>query len=140
MVKCKCGNAEFSARQQVYQSVIVDGNNYWLRNVEEACDDAGRPYGPYVCTACEEEHENLRDFGHGKDTDEWNKAVDEYAEALAEVRLYDANNSTSVEEEMQSMARIIAESRFAGLKAEEIRDLAEEMRRTNNEEEEDQDD
>lgn len=54
---CSCGNNRFFARQEVYYDVVVDGNNIFNRNI--GCEDAETPYGPYTCTRCGKEYDDL---------------------------------------------------------------------------------
>lgn len=70
-MKCKCGNEEFYAHQLCRLTVIVDGNKHFLSNpvrmnpdtgvLEEYWDiyDAETPYGPYECTACGREYDEI---------------------------------------------------------------------------------
>lgn len=58
--RCSCGNNRFSAHQQCYHDIIVDGNNFFEQNV--GCDEAETPYGPYQCTRCDKEYEDLDDL------------------------------------------------------------------------------
>ena len=74
-MKCECGNDRFYATQTVYvdregvdnrdiQSldVIVSGDNIFLENVDcdiDGISDAENPDGPYTCTTCGLEYENL---------------------------------------------------------------------------------
>lgn len=56
-MKCVCGNDRFYARQVCYHSITVDGNNFFE-------DDYGvygclNPYGPYTCTECGREYDEL---------------------------------------------------------------------------------
>ena len=54
---CECGNNEFNAHQKCYHDVIVDGNNMFLQN--ENIYESEHPYGPYTCTKCGKEYEEL---------------------------------------------------------------------------------
>lgn len=59
----KCGNDEFEAHQRVYMDVIVDQYGEFIANAGE--DDSPsiyeheRPYGPFTCTKCGEEYDEL---------------------------------------------------------------------------------
>jgi hypothetical protein len=64
MLVCpKCGGQEFSANQTCTCDIIVDSKNEFLRNNTE--DDsvyiswADDPYGPYYCTSCGTEYDDL---------------------------------------------------------------------------------
>lgn len=64
MLVCpKCGGQEFSANQTCTCDIIVDSKNEFLRNNTE--DDsvyiswADAPYGPYYCTSCGTEYDDL---------------------------------------------------------------------------------
>jgi predicted RNA-binding Zn-ribbon protein involved in translation (DUF1610 family) len=57
-----CGNTEFYGHQKCRMNVVVDGDNNWLRNSPEdqsACYDSESPYGPFTCTQCGKEIEEL---------------------------------------------------------------------------------
>lgn len=59
---CECGNTEFYAHQLCRMNVVVDADNEWLRNSPEdnsACYDFETPYGPFTCTECKKEYEEL---------------------------------------------------------------------------------
>lgn len=61
-MKCKCGHDKFYAYQVCRMDVIVDGDNNWEKNSPDdnsACYDSEAPYGPYCCTKCGEEYEEL---------------------------------------------------------------------------------
>jgi hypothetical protein len=62
-MKCKCGNNKFIAHQVVRASVIVDETGTWIDNasdtLEGAIYDSGHPYGPFSCTECNKEYEEL---------------------------------------------------------------------------------
>ena len=57
-MKCKCGNDKFIAHQVVRMDVVVDENNNWIESKEAY--DSETPYGPYTCTACGEEYDELK--------------------------------------------------------------------------------
>lgn len=57
-MKCICGNDKFHAHQQCYHDVTVDGNNIFLD--DRGCYDSEKPYGPYTCTACGKQYEELK--------------------------------------------------------------------------------
>lgn len=57
----KCGGNRFIAHQLVRMDVIVDGNNYFQESVEGGIYDAETPYGPYTCTKCGYETDELID-------------------------------------------------------------------------------
>ena len=63
MAKCECGNDEFNAHQVCRLDVVVGGNNNWLRNsnpdTDKAIYDSETPYGPYTCTKCGKEFNDL---------------------------------------------------------------------------------
>ena len=71
-MKCVCGNDQFYAHQIVRTDVIVNGNNVFESNplsmnrdtgmVEEffSIYDSEPPYGPYECTVCGREYEELK--------------------------------------------------------------------------------
>lgn len=61
----KCDNGEFSAHQVCRVDIVVDRTNTFLANggngLEDSVYDSGTPYGPYVCTRCGKEYEELTD-------------------------------------------------------------------------------
>jgi hypothetical protein len=61
-MKCECGNDKFYAHQVCRMDVIVNEHNDWEKNSPDdnsACYDADSPYGPYRCTKCNKEYEEL---------------------------------------------------------------------------------
>ncbi len=61
-MKCICGNKEFHAHQKCRLDIICDGSGNWLKdspNDKSACYDAEDPYGPFTCTKCKIEYEEL---------------------------------------------------------------------------------
>ncbi len=65
-MKCpKCGNDKFVGRQVCRVDIIVDGDNNFLDNLMSDKElvssiyDSETPYGPYTCTECGEEIEEL---------------------------------------------------------------------------------
>jgi len=64
MFKCPvCGNTKFVGHQVLRAEVIVDGNNNFESNLECGLDaaiyDSSEPYGPYTCTKCGKEVDEL---------------------------------------------------------------------------------
>lgn len=56
--KCeKCGNDRFTARQQCYHDVIVDRFGQFEEDVEVT--DSSKPYGPFQCTECQAEYNEI---------------------------------------------------------------------------------
>ena len=55
--RCVCGNTRFSAHQACYHDVIVDSDNNFARNID--IGEAENSYGPYRCTVCDAEYEDL---------------------------------------------------------------------------------
>jgi hypothetical protein len=62
---CFCGNDKFNAHQVVHQDVIVDGDNNWESSGESY--DSNTPFGPYTCTECSHEFDELTDVNHCPD-------------------------------------------------------------------------
>lgn len=54
---CECGNDRFYAGQRCHYSVIVDEYGTWEENV--CCEDSDDPYGPFTCTKCSKEYDDL---------------------------------------------------------------------------------
>ena len=66
MAKCpKCGNTEFFAHQVLHVDIVVDEGGYFVRNCSDdettdfAVYHAGAPFGPFTCTKCNAEFEEL---------------------------------------------------------------------------------
>ena len=61
---CRCGNSSFFARQVIRTDIIVDDDNNFLQNTfcenEVSIYDSEAPYGPYTCTKCGKEYEELK--------------------------------------------------------------------------------
>lgn len=55
-MKCECGNNKFNAHFKYRGICIVDGNNNWEADL--GVDDS-EFYGPYTCTKCGKEYEEL---------------------------------------------------------------------------------
>jgi len=64
----RCGGRQFFARQTGYRRVIVDDTGDFVRvashvdqptEVQSLAFEETKPYGPYVCTACNEEFDDL---------------------------------------------------------------------------------
>ncbi len=55
--RCECGSTRFTAHQICRHDVIVDSDNQYQR--DDGIYDAERPYGPYICTQCNREYEEL---------------------------------------------------------------------------------
>lgn len=58
---CICGNDEFYAHQVVRMDIIVDKDNYFVKGLENGIYDSEIPYGPYTCTKCGKEYDELCD-------------------------------------------------------------------------------
>ena len=78
---CKCGSGTFNATQVCYVDVIVDGENNFIRDLygdddgrdEDPVYDAEDPYGPYTCTKCGAEYNELNELITEPDEDDWEK-------------------------------------------------------------------
>ena len=61
---CICGNDRFIGHQIIRADVIVGVDGSFLENVtdrlEDSIYDAEKPYGPFTCTACGREYDELR--------------------------------------------------------------------------------
>ena len=61
---CTCGNDRFIGHQIIRADVIVGVDGSFLENVtdllEDSIYDAEKPYGPFTCTACGREYDELR--------------------------------------------------------------------------------
>lgn len=66
MRKCTCGNDKFYAHQACYLDVIVDGDNHFednaMKTAEESVYESDDPYGPYTCTKCGKEYDEVEDI------------------------------------------------------------------------------
>ena len=60
-MKCtNCGNNQFVGHQIVRMEVVVDENNNFLEQRE--IYDAETPYGPFTCTKCGREYDDIEVF------------------------------------------------------------------------------
>lgn len=64
MKRCKiCGNDRFVGHQAVRLEVITDGEGDFMDNMPEGAEsaiyDSSSPYGPFTCTKCGEEYDEL---------------------------------------------------------------------------------
>ncbi len=63
-MKCTCGNNCFYAHQIIRADVIVDESGNFEKNLPGGLEahvyDSERPYGPFVCTKCGKEYDELR--------------------------------------------------------------------------------
>ena len=61
---CTCGNDRFIGHQIIRADVIVGADGSFLENVtdrlEDSIYDAEKPYGPFTCTSCGREYDELR--------------------------------------------------------------------------------
>lgn len=57
-MKCNCGNDKFFAHQIARHDIIVDEHNNFQENVD--IYDSEAPYGPYTCTKCDKEYDELK--------------------------------------------------------------------------------
>lgn len=62
-MRCSCGSTWFIGHQLIRADVVVDGNGEFLENCEPSLEaanyDAEKPYGPFTCTVCGKEYEEL---------------------------------------------------------------------------------
>lgn len=62
-MRCTCGSTRFIGHQLIRADVVVDGNGEFLENCEPSLEaaiyDAEKPYGPFTCTVCRKEYEEL---------------------------------------------------------------------------------
>ena len=60
---CTCGNDRFYGHQIIRVDVIVGADGSFDDNISDCLEnsiyDAERPYGPFTCTACGKEYEEL---------------------------------------------------------------------------------
>jgi hypothetical protein len=54
---CECGNDKFTAHQVVYHDVTVDEHGTFIK--DEGIYESNTPYGPFTCTECDKEYEEL---------------------------------------------------------------------------------
>lgn len=60
--RCSCGNPEFYAHQVCRMDIVCDGSGNWIKNTpsdDSSCYDADNPFGPFTCTKCRKEYEEL---------------------------------------------------------------------------------
>lgn len=55
---CKCGNDRFMAHQICRRDVKVDGDGDFF--ADQGIYDSETPYGPFTCTECGAEYDELR--------------------------------------------------------------------------------
>lgn len=67
-MKCSvCDNEKFYAHQVCRVDIVVDGDNDFVENLisdkalGDSVYDSETPYGPYTCTECGEEFEELKE-------------------------------------------------------------------------------
>jgi rubredoxin len=58
--RCVCGNTRFMAHQLCRHDVVVDGSNNFER--DDGIYDSETPYGPYQCTQCNAEYDELNEL------------------------------------------------------------------------------
>jgi len=64
-MKCKCGNDKFIGHQILRVDIMVDEHGEFYGNINpngkilNNCYDAERPYGPFGCTECGKEYDEL---------------------------------------------------------------------------------
>ena len=63
-MKCKkCGNDTFIAHQICRMDIMVDEFGEFLRNLDGGAEmhiyDSGKPYGPFTCSKCGAEYDEL---------------------------------------------------------------------------------
>ena len=56
-MKCKCGNGRFWAYQVCYHDVFVDEHGVFEE--DDGVYDSEAPYGPFICTACGADYDEL---------------------------------------------------------------------------------
>lgn len=60
---CSCGNNRYIGHQILRTDVIVDESGSFYSNMEggleSAIYDSGKPYGPFTCTKCRQEYDEL---------------------------------------------------------------------------------
>ncbi len=57
--KCECGNTHFRAHQVCHHDIVVDEDNHFV--VDKGVYDSKTPFGPYTCTECDREYEEILD-------------------------------------------------------------------------------
>jgi hypothetical protein len=57
-----CGNNIFECSQRVSVQVVVDKNKHWIRDIHNSIFNAGDYMGPFQCTKCREECDDLKDW------------------------------------------------------------------------------
>jgi hypothetical protein len=61
-----CGNNRFECCQRVSVRAIVDENENWVKDIENSFFDCDDFTGPFQCTKCMEECDNLSDWQEQK--------------------------------------------------------------------------
>ena len=61
-IECStCHNSRFEARQKSVEGIIVDGENKSIDSIKNSSNSFD-PYGPYKCTQCGREEDELERF------------------------------------------------------------------------------
>lgn len=73
-MKCKiCGNEEFNCHQILHMDIVCDGNGTVLRPLKEpfmaSCYESESPFGPFTCSKCGANYEELTDGAEVEDFD-----------------------------------------------------------------------
>lgn len=89
-MKCKiCGNEEFNCHQVLHMDIVCDGNGEFLSPLQESfmasCYEAGRPFGPFTCSGCGANYQELKDGAKVENFDVINAPVKGHPTRLAEV-------------------------------------------------------
>lgn len=58
--KCQCGNAMFYAHQLTRHDIVVNAEGIFLE--DKGIYDSEYPYGPFTCTQCGTEYDELEDL------------------------------------------------------------------------------
>lgn len=56
-MRCECGGERFMAHQISRHDIVVDGAGNFLE--DHGIYDSETPYGPFTCTSCGKEYEEL---------------------------------------------------------------------------------
>ena len=84
--KCRCGGTEFYAHQMTRHDILVDPTGIFLE--DRGIYDAEYPYGPFTCTLCGTEYDELEDLDPQVPVVEQNQSVFSIIEPVLELAGY----------------------------------------------------
>ena len=97
--KCHCGNNRFVAHQVTRHDVLVNADGDYLE--DRGVYDAESPYGPFTCTQCSTEYDDLSELNQkqGSENDSRCQTIFDIigsACALAGFKIIDGNRNSVI--------------------------------------------